>query len=553
MYIDKKEYDRLFSENKRLNQRVDKLESGETLTKLQEECNKWKNRYYKKNKAWENKYQLLKQKLDHERSKFNRKLKNCTYGKTKTKYKRHPLDQVCNMDEIRKLFDKTKNDYEKQIDEKDKKIKELEDLVALLRASNNKDFTNSGIPSSAGLRFKKVPNMRNKSDKKVGGQIGHQGHKRKRLEPTEPPVELAIDEKYLDSTKYTDTGTYKEKDLVDLKIDVKVIRYRSKIFVNKKTGRKCWTVFPNGVINETNYGANLKSLSFVLNNHCNVGINKIVDLLATITNQKIELSEASVCNYLKEFTKKSKEEIKEIELKLMGKHVVGVDFTNARCDGKNHQVLVAAADDSIKYYARKKKGHAGIKNSVIEKYRGILVHDHDKTFNHYGSDHQECLAHIMRYLKGVKQNEPQLTWAKLMYKTLTKIISTRNLNADCDHLPTSFIKLSKMLYDEAINVATHEYEKYPPNKYNREGYNLYKRLAMTREHVMLFLYDLSVPPTNNASERALRKVKRKMKQMTTFRSYNNFGWYCNALSLLSTWKLNNENIYLHTKNIFAKA
>lgn len=253
-----------------------------------------------------------------------------------------------------------------------------------------------------------------------------------------------------------------------------------------------------------------------------MAINSIVDLLASLSNQKIELSEASVCNYLKEFTKKSKQEIKEIESKLMDKHVVGVDFTNARCDGKNHQVLVAASDDAIKYYARKKKGHAGIKNSVVEKYRGILVHDHDKTFNHYGSDHQECLAHIMRYLKGVKQNEPQLTWAKLMYKTLAKIISTRNLNADCDHLPSSFIKLSKKLYDEAINVATCEYEKYPPNKYNRDGYNLYKRLALTREQVLLFLYDLSVPPTNNASERALRKVKRKMKQMTTFRSYNNF-------------------------------
>ena len=553
MYIDKKEYDRLFSENKRLNQRVDKLESGETLIKLQEERNQWKNRYHKKNKAWENKYQLLKQKLDHERSKFNRNLRNCIYGRPKTKYKKHTLDQACSMDEIRALFDKTKKDYEKKLAQKDKKIKELEDLVALLRASNNKDFTNSSIPSSAGLRFKKVPNLRNKSSKNVGGQIGHQGHKRKRLEPTEPPVELSVDKKYLDSTKYTDTGIHKEKDLVDVSIDVRVIRYRSKIFINKKTGRKCWTAFPDGVINETNYGINLKSLIFILNNRCNVAINSIVDLLASLSNQKIELSEASVCNYLKEFTKKNKQEIKEIESKLMDKHVVGVDFTNARCDGKNHQVLVAAGDDAIKYYARKKKGHAGIKNSVVEKYKGILVHDHDKTFNHYGSDHQECLAHIMRYLKGVKQNEPQLTWAKLMYKTLAKIISTRNLNADCDHLPSSFIKLSKKLYDEAINVATCEYEKYPPNKYNRDGYNLYKRLALTREQVLLFLYDLSVPPTNNASERALRKVKRKMKQMTTFRSYNNFEWYCDALSILSTWKLNNENIYLRTKNIFAKA
>ena len=32
------------------------------------------------------------------------------------------------------------------------------------------------------------------------------------------------------------------------------------------------------------------------------------------------------------------------------------------------------------YFAREKKGHEGVKDTVTEDYQGILVHDHDRTF-----------------------------------------------------------------------------------------------------------------------------------------------------------------------------
>lgn len=41
----------------------------------------------------------------------------------------------------------------------------------------------------------------------------------------------------------------------------------------------------------------------------------------------------------------------------------------------------------------------GVKGTVTEDYQGILVHDHESTFYKYGSDHQECMAHVQRYPK----------------------------------------------------------------------------------------------------------------------------------------------------------
>ena len=67
---------------------------------------------------------------------------------------------------------------------------------------------------------------------------------------------------------------------------------------------------------------------------------------------------------------------------------------------KNAYVFVCAAPDGkAMYFSRRKKGHEGVKGTPVEDYLGIPVHDHEKTFYNYGAEHQECLAHVLRYLK----------------------------------------------------------------------------------------------------------------------------------------------------------
>ena len=52
------------------------------------------------------------------------------------------------------------------------------------------------------------------------------------------------------------------------------------------------------------------------------------------------------------------------------------------------------------------KGHAGIKDTPVDlNQSAIFIHDHDTTFYNYGSGHQECTAHILRYCKDSIQNE----------------------------------------------------------------------------------------------------------------------------------------------------
>ncbi|MFR7849104.1 MAG: IS66 family transposase [Coprococcus phoceensis] len=54
-----------------------------------------------------------------------------------------------------------------------------------------------------------------------------------------------------------------------------------------------------------------------------------------------------------------------------------------------------------------------------------MVHDHDLTFYHYGANHQECLAHVLRYLKDSIDNEPERTWNKEMRSLVQEMIHFR--------------------------------------------------------------------------------------------------------------------------------
>lgn len=74
------------------------------------------------------------------------------------------------------------------------------------------------------------------------------------------------------------------------------------------------------------------------------------------------------------------------------------------------------------YFARESKGHEGVMGAPEESYGGILIHDHDKTYYSYGSDHQKCMVYILRYLKGSMENEPDSTWNREMQGLIQKMI-----------------------------------------------------------------------------------------------------------------------------------
>lgn len=147
-------------------------------------------------------------------------------------------------------------------------------------------------------------------------------------------------------------------------------------------------------------------------NECNVSHDKIRTFISEITDGKIRISKGMINGLCQEFASKTEKEQKEIYKRLSTSPVMNADFTNANVNRESTQVLILASPlvDAAMFIARETKGHKGIKDTPLEEYAGIIVHDHDTTFYSYGTGHQECAQHNYRYLIGSIENEPDRTW-----------------------------------------------------------------------------------------------------------------------------------------------
>ena len=421
-----------------------------------------------------------------------------------------------------------------------------------LRAQINRDYENSSIPSSKTIKHKKITNSRKKTGRKPGGQPGHKGHRRKKQEPTQPVILLPPPEEVLEDRSFNKTAKTIVKQLVSIRMVLDVKEYHADVYYNSQTGERVHAAFPDGVIDDVNYDGSIRAFLFLLNNDCCTSIDKSRKFLSDLTGGKLNISKGMVSKLGKEFALKTETERRSAYADMLLSPVMHTDCTTARENGKSCQVYVCATPDGkALYFAREKKGHNGVKGTVTEDYQGILIHDHDKTFYHYGSDHQECLAHVLRYLKDSIENEPERTWNREMHSLVQEMIHFRKGIQPPQEPDLKKVSEFEERYQKILETARKEYEDVPANDYYRDGYNLFLRMEKYRKNHLLFLHDSRVPATNNEAERLLRNYKRKQAQAVTFRSFESIDYLCQCMSMLVLMRLEEPaNIFDRVSKIF---
>ena len=442
---------------------------------------------------------------------------------------------------LEKLRDE-KRDKNHELYELKTALYDAEQKIAALTARINKDHTNSSNPSSQSPNHKTIPNGREKSGKKPGGQKGHIHHERKRMEPTQV-IAIPAPSIYKDDPGFKETGNTIRKQLVKLHVGVEVVEYNTPEFRNKATGQRVHAAFPEGLKDEVTYDGTVKAFAYLLNNECYVSIGKTQNFIKEVTGGKIALSTGLICNLSKQFSEQTKEERDEIFLKLFSAPVMHADFTFGRMNGSQTTVMICAAGDTVLYQGRSKKGDEGVAGSPLEFYEGILVSDHEAALIKHGSKNQECMAHIKRYLISSIENEKGLTWNTMMKEWIKDAFFYWNeIHDRGEEEPEKAAELLRR-YDEITAKAKEEYEYEPPSEYFKDGYNLYKRMAEEKEKYTLFLHDPAVEPDNNLAERCARKFKRKAAQVMCFRSQDGVDWFCDGLSIIQSIKAAGKNIY----------
>ena len=164
---------------------------------------------------------------------------------------------------------------------------------------------------------------------------------------------------------------------------------------------------------------------------------------------------------------------------------------------------------------------------------------------------EDMLAHVLRYLKGSMDNEPDRTWNKDMHSLVQEMIHFRNGLQPSEEADPCKVSEFEERYRKILETARKEYEDVPANDYYRDGYNLFLRMEKYMQNHLLFLHDLRVPATNNEAERLLRNYKRKQAQAVTFRSFESIDYLCQCMSMLVLMRLEEpENIFDRVSRIF---
>ncbi len=237
---------------------------------------------------------------------------------------------------------------------------------------------------------------------------------------------------------------------------------------------------------------------------------------------------------------------------LLGAPVMHVDGTSARVNGSNHNVVVCSNGVATMYFAREHKGHAGVSETPVETFGGILIHDHEACFYSYGTDHQECMVHIERYLKDSIENEENLTWNRQMLELIKEMIHENNI-APAEGIADEKIAAFETRYDAIVQIAAKEYGDNPPSEYYRDGYNLYLRMVEYKHNHLLFLSNPLVDPDNNLCERKARVLKGKINQAISLRSFEHLVYFCECLSVLDHLATDDkDHLYQSVKEVFKR-
>ena len=124
------------------------------------------------------------------------------------------------------------------------------------------------------------------------------------------------------------------KQKIDIHVEVQVTEYLADEYYNSKTGERVHASFPKGVVDDVNYGGNIRAFLFLLNNDCCTSIDKSRRFLSDLTGGKLNISKGMINKLSKSFAEKTETQRKEIFADMLLSPVMHTDCTNARANGK---------------------------------------------------------------------------------------------------------------------------------------------------------------------------------------------------------------------------
>ena len=434
------------------------------------------------------------------------------------------------------------------LEQNQQQAERIEELVRKIEELTNKgkdSHNSSKPPSSDGCGKKPAPkSLRSPSGKKHGGQEGHKGGGMKigREPDVKVPHYPVVCENCANRGKCSQR-ICESRYVVDIEVKT-VVTQHQKIeckckLMNDKPIQGC---FPNDVTATKQYGANITALASVLSTVGMMSMDRIHQVLSSI-GEDLDINVGTVRNMLHRLWVTSKSAADAIREKVMNLPLLHCDETGWRVEGSLHWLHCACDSNWSYYFLHEKRGSDAINEmGVLPGYTGIMVHDcWSPYFKLEEATHALCGAHFARELVYAHENMGQ-KWADMMKNLLFRMLADKQHLSKLgeDHFTPEQLSEYDLEYEEIVQMglSLNPIPERKPNQRGRIGKgkvrSLLERLENHKTEILRFIYDWSVPFTNNEAERSIRFSKVKQKVSGCFRTKTGASEYAETMSYINS-------------------
>ena len=427
------------------------------------------------------------------------------------------------------------------------------EVTELRRRLDLDSSTSSKPPSSDGLKKKpRVPgSLRGRSGKPSGGQAGHKGDTLKQVEAPDR-IERHTAEVcrhcFAGLGASMQTGMEKRQvfDLAERLIEI--TEHQASVYCCAACGFETKAEFPAGVAAAAQYGARVRAAAIYLNVQQLIPENRVAQTMNDVFGASY-LCAASLATWVEDKAAGLAGVAAHIGALAAQAPVRHLDETGFRVAGKG-QWLHTVSTETLTFYRVTDKRGAVPKGLT----GGVVVHDHFKPYcGLTGVDHAFCNAHHLRELKALIAFDEE-PWAKDMSDRLVEANEAVKKAREAGETALSPAAVAGFVacYWQAVRGGLAFHRSLPAlekrargRTKRRPGHNLLERLKTYKDDVLRFLYDFTVPFTNNLAEQALRMMKVKMKISGAFRTLKGATDFAALRSVVATARKQGWNI-LHT-------
>lgn len=429
-------------------------------------------------------------------------------------------------------------------------IDALKEEVARLTARLNSDSTNTGLSTSKTAIGKKklIPNSREKSGLKKGGQPGHEKHEMSSFNDSDV-TEVEVHQ--LESCPECGSHNLEEmesivKDEYDYEVTVKKVRHR---FIEYKC-LDCGSIVRkpyNGLVAKNQYGSTIQSMALSLMNVGFVSINRTRQILTGFTPEDITLSEGYLIKLQRRYSKKLSPFVSEIKNRLLKIPLLYWDDTVVFVNTQRACMRFYGNEQLALYTAHLHKNLDSIEeDNILPSLTDVttVMHDHCSLNYHQGFlfRNVECIQHLERDLQKVADISNHVWAPELKELIKNKLHKRKELISNA---VTSFTlaEVNDFFHkvDSLLEKAYREWFSVQSKYYSNEEKALINRLNQYKENYFAWIKDFSIPTTNNLSERSLRFVKTKDKVSGQFQSIEYASYFADIRTYLETCSRNGVN------------